>query len=45
MFRTVDDHDAPMTEFFLMNGLCLHKRLLKEGTEFYRLVESDHTVH
>ena len=23
--RTVNDDDAPMTEFFLMDGLCLHK--------------------
>ena len=45
MFHTVDDHDAPMTEFFLMDGLCLHKRLLEESIKFYRLVESDHAVH
>ena len=43
--RTVNDHDAPMTEFFLMYRLCLYKRLLEEGIQFHRLVESDHTVY
>ena len=44
-FHTLDDHDAPMAEFFLMNGLCLYKRLLEEGIKFHGLVESDHAVH
>lgn len=41
---TVDDRDASMPEFFLMNRLRVHKRLLEEGPKLYTLIESDHTI-
>ena len=41
----MDNHDTPMTELFLVDRLGLHKRLLEEGAEFCRLVESDNGVY
>lgn len=44
-FHTVNDHDAPMAKFFLVDRLGLHKRLFEEGAEFCGLVESDNAVY
>lgn len=41
----MDDHNAPMTKFFLMYRLGLHKGLLEECAEFCRLIESDHAIN
>jgi len=44
-FHTMDDHNAPVAKFFLMDCLGIYKGVLEEGAKLCGLVESDHTVY